>query len=47
MLIQDSGGAIKGPGRLDLFWGGGDYAETAAGLMKQPGRLYLLVKKQP
>jgi len=47
VLIQDSGGAIKGPGRLDLFWGGGDYAETAAGLMKQPGRLYLLVKKQP
>lgn len=45
VLSQDSGAAIKGGGRLDFFWGSGDYPELAAGLMKQPGRLYLLMKK--
>lgn len=45
VLNQDSGAAIKGAGRLDFFWGSGDYPERAAGLMKRPGRLYLLVKK--
>lgn len=47
VLIQDSGSAIKGVGRLDLFWGGGVYARTVAGLMKQPGKLFFLVKKEP
>ena len=42
---QDSGAAITGPGRLDLFWGRGAEAEKAAGVMKQPGRLYLFVRK--
>ena len=46
VLHQDTGGAIKGSGRLDFFWGSGDYPERAAGLMKQPGRLYLLMKKR-
>jgi membrane-bound lytic murein transglycosylase A len=45
VLNQDSGSAIKGPGRLDLYWGAGQYAEVAAGHMKQPGSLYFLVKK--
>jgi len=45
VLNQDTGGAIKGFGRADLFWGNGPYAELAAGHMKQPGRLYLLVLK--
>ncbi|MDJ0888160.1 MAG: MltA domain-containing protein [Desulfobacterales bacterium] len=40
---QDSGGAIKGPGRADLFWGSGVYAETAAGHLKHDGELYFLV----
>ncbi|MFP4475962.1 MAG: murein transglycosylase A [Desulfatibacillaceae bacterium] len=40
---QDTGGAIRGPGRLDLFWGRGDYAEIAAGHMKHPGELYFFV----
>lgn len=44
-MLQDSGSAIKGPGRLDLFWGGGDHARVAAGSMKHSGTLYLLVKK--
>lgn len=42
-LNQDTGGAIKGPGRADLFWGGGPHAETAAGHLKHPGKLYFLV----
>lgn len=42
-LGQDTGGAIRGPGRADFFWGGGPYAEIAAGHMKHTGRLYLLV----
>jgi membrane-bound lytic murein transglycosylase A len=45
ILLQDSGAAIVGRGRLDLFWGSDRYAEIAAGHMKQPGRLYLLVLK--
>jgi membrane-bound lytic murein transglycosylase A len=42
---QDSGSAIKGAGRVDLFWGSGDYAERAAGQMKEAGQLFFLVKK--
>lgn len=43
---QDSGAAIKGAGRLDLFFGRGPEAEGAAGIMKEQGRLYFFVKKQ-
>lgn len=42
-LNQDTGGAIKGPGRADLFWGSGPDAEIAAGHLKHPGKLYFLV----
>jgi membrane-bound lytic murein transglycosylase A len=45
VLNQDSGGAIKGPGRADLFWGAGPYAELAAGHSKEDGELYILIKK--
>ena len=45
VLPQDSGAAIKGAGRADLFWGNGHYAEIAAGTMKEQGQLYFLVKK--
>ena len=43
VLNQDTGGAIKGPGRADVFWGNGHYAEVAAGHMQHPGTLYFLV----
>ncbi len=43
VLNHDTGGAIKGPARVDLFWGNGRYAEIAAGHMKQTGRLFFLV----
>ncbi|SLM31612.1 Membrane-bound lytic murein transglycosylase A (precursor) (Murein hydrolase A) (Mlt38) [Desulfamplus magnetovallimortis] len=46
VLNQDTGGAIKGAGRADLFCGNGAYAEKVAGHMKQMGRLYFLVLKK-
>lgn len=46
VMNQDAGGAIKGPGRIDLFWGTGKDAELSAGYMKQEGTLYFLVKKR-
>ncbi|MBW2369465.1 MAG: MltA domain-containing protein [Deltaproteobacteria bacterium] len=45
VLNQDTGGAIRGPGRADLFWGNGPYAQVAAGHMQHSGRLYFLVLK--
>ncbi|MEE4113321.1 MAG: MltA domain-containing protein [Desulfobacteraceae bacterium] len=42
-LNQDTGGAIRGPGRVDIFWGNGPYAEIAAGHMQHQGSYYLLV----
>ena len=45
VLNQDTGGAIRGPGRVDLFWGRGGDAELAASQMKQLGELYFLVPK--
>ncbi len=41
---QDSGAAIKGSGRVDLYWGNGIYAKQAAGSMKEEGTLFFLVK---
>ena len=45
VLHQDSGGAIKGAGRADIFWGSGPYAELAAGHLQHEGDLYILIKK--
>ena len=45
VVSQDTGGAIRGPGRADLFWGNGPYAEVAAGHMRQRGDVYLMVLK--
>ncbi|MBE9515395.1 MAG: murein transglycosylase A [Proteobacteria bacterium] len=42
MAAQDTGGAIKGAVRADVFFGRGSNAEYYAGNMKQPGRMYLL-----
>jgi len=46
VLNQDTGGAIKGPGRVDLFCGNGRYAEVWAGNLKEEGELYFLVRKR-
>ncbi|BAT66839.1 murein transglycosylase A [Pseudomonas aeruginosa] len=45
VAAQDTGGAIVGEVRADLFWGTGDAAGELAGHMKQPGRLWLLWPK--
>jgi membrane-bound lytic murein transglycosylase A len=42
VLAQDTGGAIRGDIRADLFFGLGPEAGEAAGNMKQPGRMWLL-----
>jgi membrane-bound lytic murein transglycosylase A len=43
---QDTGGAIRGPGRLDLFFGSGPRAGALAGRMKNPGRLFFFFPLQ-
>lgn len=44
-FVQDTGGAIKGPTRVDVFWGEGIRAGEIAGVTKQLGELYVLVPK--
>ncbi|PCI27188.1 MAG: transglycosylase [SAR324 cluster bacterium] len=46
VLNQDTGGAIKGTGRVDLFWGNGEIAEKSAGSLRSFGRIYFLVAKK-
>jgi membrane-bound lytic murein transglycosylase A len=42
-IAQDTGGAIRGAVRGDIFWGSGKVAEQYAGNMKANGRYYLLL----
>lgn len=45
MVAQDTGSAIKGNVRGDIFFGSGPQAGASAGRMAMPGRLYTLVPK--
>lgn len=45
VIDQDRGGAIRGGGRADLFWGKGAQAKRSAGVMRRPARLHYLVPK--
>ncbi len=45
LIAQDTGAAIKGAARGDIFWGGGDKAEAMASLMQSRGRMWLLIPK--
>jgi membrane-bound lytic murein transglycosylase A len=47
MVAEDTGGAIKGPVRADLFWGWGKDAETRAGLMRAQGTAWVLLPRGP
>lgn len=47
LLAQDTGAAIRGPGRLDLFVGWGEQAAYAAAHTSRPGDLYVLVATPP
>lgn len=44
---HDTGNAITGSGRIDLFWGSGPQAEMAAGRMQHTGKLFFLLKPTP
>jgi len=46
VVAQDTGGAIKGPVRGDLFWGTGTAAAWRAGVMNAYGRYYLLLPRR-
>lgn len=46
LIAQDTGGAIRGPVRGDVFFGMGDDAEYLAGYMKGRGMYNLLVPKE-
>ncbi|HUO91921.1 MAG TPA: MltA domain-containing protein, partial [Rhizomicrobium sp.] len=43
MIAQDTGGAITGPVRGDIFWGSGPEAAARAGAMKAKGQMFVLV----
>lgn len=44
---QDTGGAIKGPGRIDLYMGHGPQAKATAHNVWEKGNLYILLLKLP
>ncbi|UCG44331.1 MAG: MltA domain-containing protein [candidate division WOR-3 bacterium] len=45
VLNIDKGAAIKGPNRVDIFFGSGDDAQLYADRLDQTGRFYMLVAK--
>ncbi|HSE79759.1 MAG TPA: MltA domain-containing protein [Alphaproteobacteria bacterium] len=46
MVAQDTGGAIRGPVRGDVFWGHGADAAERAGRMRSSGRYWLLLPRE-
>ena len=46
VLNQDSGSAIRGARRVDLYFGSGYEAGLSAGFMKSEGTIYFLIKKR-
>ncbi|MEM6611309.1 MAG: MltA domain-containing protein [Cyanobacteria bacterium P01_C01_bin.72] len=46
VLDQDTGSAIKGAGRVDIFLGSGELAGTRAGLLNGGGNLFYLLLKE-
>ncbi len=45
VVNQDTGSALRGPRRVDLYFGSGNEAGIAAGVMKSTGKLYFLIKR--
>ncbi len=45
MVAQDTGGAIKGGVRADIYWGDGEAAGKLAGAMRQQGQLWVWLPK--
>jgi membrane-bound lytic murein transglycosylase A len=46
MIAQDTGSAIIGPARADLYWGAGDDAGRIAGRIRYPGRFAMLIPRE-
>jgi membrane-bound lytic murein transglycosylase A len=46
MIAQDTGGAIRGPIRGDVFWGSGDEAAALAGAMNAKGSMIVLLPRR-
>lgn len=46
VVDDDTGGAIRGGGRVDLFWGSGAEARRYAGQVKKGGKLFYLVPNE-
>lgn len=46
MVAQDTGSAIKGAQRADIFYGTGDMAGITAGAIRDPGRMIVLMPVQ-
>jgi membrane-bound lytic murein transglycosylase A len=44
-IAQDTGGAIRGPNRVDTFWGAGEEAAVIAGAMSSRGRAVVLLPR--
>ncbi len=45
LIAQDTGGAIKGPARGDIFFGAGTDAEAIAGRLNAHGQFFVLIPK--
>jgi membrane-bound lytic murein transglycosylase A len=46
MIAQDTGSAIVGPARADLYWGAGKLAGQVAGRIRHPGRFTMLIPRE-
>ena len=46
MIAQDTGSAIVGPARADLYFGAGDDAGRIAGRIRHPGRFVMLLPRE-
>jgi membrane-bound lytic murein transglycosylase A len=46
VIAQDTGSAIVGPTRADVYWGGGDDACLIASRIRHPGRFVILLPRE-
>jgi membrane-bound lytic murein transglycosylase A len=46
MIAQDTGSAIVGPARADLYWGAGDDSARIAGRIRHPGQFVMLLPRE-
>ncbi len=46
MIAQDTGSAIVGPARADLYWGAGDQAGRVAGRLRHAARFTMLIPRE-